>query len=103
MVLSSHLFVYYFLPLALLVYFLLPTRGRNLALTVVSYGFYGWANPYFVLLMFGSTVIDYFCGLTVSGQFRQSWSKPIQSLPIGAGRTRRQRTALLISIISNHG
>ena len=39
MVFSSHLFIYYFLPLALAVYYLLPRRGRNLGLTVLSYLF----------------------------------------------------------------
>jgi hypothetical protein len=63
MVFSSHLFVFYFLPLALLVYYLLPMRGKHLSLTLFSYVFYGWANPWFVLLMFSSTLIDYVAGL----------------------------------------
>jgi len=45
MVFSSHLFVFYFLPLALLGYYLLPLRGKHIALTLFSYVFYGWANP----------------------------------------------------------
>ena len=48
MVFSSHLFIFYFLPLALLLYYAMPQRGRNLLLTLVSYVFYGWANPLFV-------------------------------------------------------
>jgi hypothetical protein len=45
MVFSSHLFVFYFLPLSLLVYYLLPMRGKHISLTIFSYVFYGWANP----------------------------------------------------------
>ena len=55
MVFSSHVFIFYFLPLALGVYYLLPHRGRNLSLTLLSYVFYGWANPLFVVLMFASS------------------------------------------------
>jgi hypothetical protein len=66
MVFSSHVFIFYFLPLALGVYYLLPHRGRNLALTLLSYVFYGWANPLFVVLMFASSSIDYICGMVLA-------------------------------------
>ena len=39
MVFSSHLFIFYFLPLALLGYYLLPRRGQHVFLTLVSYLF----------------------------------------------------------------
>ena len=68
MVFSSHLFVFYFLPLALAVYYLLPRRARHLGLTVLSYGFYGWANPAFVFLMLFSTAVDYLCALAIAGR-----------------------------------
>ena len=61
MVFTSHIFLFYFLPLVLLVYYLLP-RGRNWFLTIVSYVFYGWWEPWFVLLMMFSTVLDFVCG-----------------------------------------
>jgi alginate O-acetyltransferase complex protein AlgI len=66
MVFSSHLFIFYFLPLALGIYYILPRRGKHLALTLLSYVFYGWANPLFVVLMMTSTLIDYVCGLVIS-------------------------------------
>jgi alginate O-acetyltransferase complex protein AlgI len=62
MVFSSHLFVYYFLPVTLLAYYALPRRARHLWLTLASYAFYGWANPAFMGLMLLSTAIDYVCG-----------------------------------------
>lgn len=67
MVFSSHIFVYYFLPIALLSYFLLPRPAKHLGLTLLSYFFYGWANPAFVFLMFASTVVDYTCGRVITG------------------------------------
>ena len=36
MVFSSHLFVYYFLPLALAVYYLLPRRGPSFGLEITK-------------------------------------------------------------------
>ncbi len=47
MVFSSYLFIFFFLPLALLGYYTAPKKLRHLALTIFSYIFYGWANPSF--------------------------------------------------------
>ena len=101
MVFSSHLFVFYFLPLALLVYYMLPRRGKHLGLTILSYVFYGWANPMFVFLMLGSTLIDYIAGLAQAFNGFRGWRGPIKQLEEGAGRTRTQKLALAASIVSN--
>ena len=69
MVFSSELFLFYFLPCALVVYYLARGRGRNAVLTLVSYLFYGWANPLFMVLMLASTVVDYVCGRAMTGGF----------------------------------
>ncbi len=65
MVFSSHIFLFYFLPAVLLTYYLLP-RYRNSFLTLASYVFYGWWEPWFVLLMMTSTVLDFVCGRIIS-------------------------------------
>ena len=88
MVFSSHLFIYYFLPSALLIYYGLPRCAKHWALTLLSYLFYGWANPYFVFLMFASTLIDYICGRAISS-------------PLGNTGQRRRKIALAVSICSN--
>jgi alginate O-acetyltransferase complex protein AlgI len=72
MVFSSYLFLFYFLPLALLLYYAAPRRGRHLVLTACSYVFYGWANPLFVPLLFLSTTIDYAAGLVMARHPRPS-------------------------------
>jgi len=59
MVFTTHIFVFYFLPLVLLVYFNLPYRWRNLFITIMSYVFYGWWKPWFVILMMISTIMDF--------------------------------------------
>ena len=94
MVFSSLLFIFYFLPVALLLYYVSPRRVRNLILTAVSYVFYGWANPLFSLLLLLSTVIDFVAGLImVPGEARR--------LDPDGPRTRRQRLALVLSISAN--
>ncbi len=78
MVFSTHIFVFYFLPLVLAVYYGLGwlaravgsrpagvSLTRNLFVLVASYVFYGWANPWFVLLMFSVTVLNYWCALVI--------------------------------------
>jgi alginate O-acetyltransferase complex protein AlgI len=102
MVFSSHLFIFGFLPLALLLYYAMPQRGRNLLLTLLSYVFYGWANPLFSVLMLVSTTIDYVCGLFISNQFgRHVREGPVPLLTPGGVRTRQQRIALIVTISSN--
>ena len=59
MVFSSYLFIFFFLPLALLAYYVAPKKLRHLTLTIFSYIFYGWANPWFCLLMLFNTSVDY--------------------------------------------
>jgi len=101
-VFSSHLFLFYFLTGTLVLYYLSPRWLKHLTLTVVSYIFYGWANPLFTVLMFASTLIDYLCGLALTGQLRPStWRAPIASLSQGSPRTKRQRWVLAISMVSN--
>ncbi|NQZ70064.1 MAG: MBOAT family protein [Lentisphaeria bacterium] len=101
MVFSSHLFIFYFLPMVLLLYYLCPKKARHFLLTAMSYLFYGWANPLFVVLMFSSTVIDYICGLVVARQFGPAWKEPVTLLEKGGSRLRSQKVAMIISIVSN--
>ena len=113
MVFSSHLFLFYFLPLALLLYYAVPRHAKHLILTLLSYLFYGWANPLFVVLLFGSTVIDYACGLAIAGRAPmwmarltvgsgpdRHWREPVP-LADPNRHTRRQRLALLLSVCTN--
>jgi alginate O-acetyltransferase complex protein AlgI len=101
MVFSSHLFVFYFLPVVLLIYYSSPRKVKHLLLTLLSYVFYGWANPYFVFLMLTSTIIDYVCGLVMTRQLGRSWAEPLEPLRKGEPRSRAQKAALVISIVTN--
>lgn len=101
MVFSSHVFVFYFLPLALLLYYAVPRRGQHLLLILLSYIFYGWANPLFVVLMFASTLTDYLSGLIISGQWPSLRSDDSVSLQPGGPRSRIQKAALVSTIVLN--
>ncbi len=100
MVFSSQLFLFWFLPAALVGYYLAPRRLKHLVLTIFSYVFYGWANPAFLILLLASTLIDWIAGLVMAGT--TPWSRtPIEILPKGVRRNRRERLALLLSVTSN--
>ncbi len=101
MVFSSYLFLFYFLPAVLLLYYVVPRRGKHLLLTVVSYLFYGWANPLFVILLLGSTTVDYLCGLVIARHGLRTWGTPIRQRRPETPRTRSQRFAVGVSIVSN--
>jgi alginate O-acetyltransferase complex protein AlgI len=66
MVFTTHIFVFYFLPLFLAVYFAFPRAWRNLWLTLASYVFYGWWEPWFVCLMLFTTVMDFLWGKVIT-------------------------------------
>ncbi|MCC7374439.1 MAG: MBOAT family protein [Verrucomicrobiales bacterium] len=88
MVFTTHIFLFYFLPLFLAVYFSLPRRWRNLWITLASYVFYGWWEPWFVGLMLFTTVADF------------GWGRVITRPGATAGQ---RRLALLACIITNLG
>lgn len=62
MVFTSHVFIFYFLPAVLLIYYLLPASRRNFFLLLASYAFYGWWQPWFMLLMVAVTIINHLSG-----------------------------------------
>ena len=61
MVFSTPIFLYGFLPLMLVVYYLLPRPARNGWLVAGSYFFYGWGNPLYIFLLLFSTLLDFVC------------------------------------------
>lgn len=64
MVFSSLIFLFFFLPIALIGYYLMPdTKIKNIFLLLLSFLFYAWGEPYFVLLLIFSLFINYRIGL----------------------------------------
>ncbi|MEY8414658.1 MBOAT family O-acyltransferase [Tissierella praeacuta] len=65
MVFSSILFLFYFLPVVLTIYFISPKKYRNFILFLSSLLFYSWGEPKYIWIMLFSTILDYTCGRLV--------------------------------------
>ncbi|MBR3933946.1 MAG: MBOAT family protein [Clostridia bacterium] len=68
MIFSSILFLMYFLPLVLGVYYIVPKRFKNFVLLIFSLVFYAWGEPLYIGLMAFSIIFNYICGLLVKGR-----------------------------------
>ena len=73
MVFSSQLFLFYFLPTFLVGYFVLHKLHAkhstlNFFITIFSYIFYGWLEPWLVFLMFSCTLVVYIAGRFISAE-----------------------------------
>jgi len=77
---SSLVFLLYFFPIVFIGNVLLrfiPKFGRgaqNIWLLITSLIFYAWGEPYYVLIMMGSIVVNYFLGI-IAGKVREEKSK----------------------------
>ena len=65
MVFSSNEFLFLYLPLSLILYFAVPMKWRNLALFLVSFVFYGWEKPIYLLIMLFVIVVNYVFGYLI--------------------------------------
>ena len=66
MVFSSIVFLFTFLPVVLILYFLVPKAAKNVILLIASLIFYAWGEPVYVFLMLLSILLNYFCGLEIA-------------------------------------
>ena len=71
MLFSSIPFLYYFLPLVMMLHFVVPARFKNTILFVFSMFFYFWGEPKYILLMVVSIFAGYIGGLVV-GKLNQA-------------------------------
>ena len=71
MVFSSTIFLFGFLPLSLLIYYIMPLRIRNLALFLLSLVFYGFGEPTYVVVMLFSVTVAYLTGFPI-GKYRET-------------------------------
>lgn len=87
MVFSSALFLFYFLPIFLAGYILVPARRRNAYTAIASLVFYAWGAPNFLIIFLASCICDY---LIVRALTRQ-------------GVAQRRRALLTASTVLNVG
>ena len=78
-------FVYFFC-IVLTIYWLLPNRKyQNILLMLCSALFYGWVHPWFLLLLYGSAITDYFVGLGMEKNPKDAKRLLIVSLIVNLG------------------
>ena len=63
MVFSSIFFIFCFLPVFMLIYYLVPGKGKDIVLFAGSLVFYAWGEPVYVILMMFSALFNYYMGL----------------------------------------
>lgn len=66
MLFSSIVFLFTFLPVILILYYLVPRRLKNLALLAGSLVFYAWGEPVYIILMVLSVLFNYVSGLDIA-------------------------------------
>ncbi len=76
-----------FLPIVFTTYWLIPAKHRNLFLLIASYYFYFSYNPWFLLLLIGTSGLDFFLAKAISNTNNAS----------------KRKTLLVASVISNIG
>ena len=65
MIFSSISFLYYFLPIVLIIYFITPKKYKNLVLLLSSLLFYFYGEPIYILLMLSTIFIAYIFGILI--------------------------------------
>jgi len=63
MVFSSITFLFYFLPIVLGIYYIVPNKWKNMILLLASLFFYFWGEPKYVLVMISSIISTYIFGI----------------------------------------
>lgn len=87
MLFSSEIFLFFYLPVLLLVYYLFPNRFKNYILLGGSIVFYSWGAPKFIFVVLGTTILDF---ILVQSMYNQNNKK-------------RKKFFLLASICLNTG
>ena len=85
MLFSSISFLYYFLPLVLIIYFITPKKYKNHILFLASIFFYFYGEPRYLWLLLLSCFINYFFGFLIHN----------------STESKAQKNYLIISIILN--
>ena len=75
MVFSSITFLFYFLPITLAVYYIVPNKFKNFVLLVASFIFYYFGEPTYVLLMAFSIISTYVFGILINKNKNTKYAK----------------------------
>ncbi len=83
-----------FFVIVVALYWRLGHGGQNWLLLVGSYVFYGWVHPWFLILIFASTFVDYWAARAMGPTAVFGWA---------SARPEARRRWLLVSLVSNLG
>lgn len=72
---SSIPFLYYFLPVVLLLYYLAPDKLKNTVILISSLAFYAFGEPRFVLIMILNILLGYIFGILIEAFHQRKWDK----------------------------
>ena len=88
MTFNSLFFLFVFLPLSLLLYYVVPKKYRTIPMIVVSLLFYAWGTPQYLLILAFSVLFNYITGLEIS-YFKE------EGRPVGA------RVTMILAVVVN--
>ncbi len=96
MLFSSVTFLYYFLPITLLIYFVVPKNWKNAILFLASFLFYFWGEPKYCILMAVSIFLGYFGGLLIG---KMQYQTSLQGTRENADRNNREKFVTAIAVL----
>ena len=88
MTLTELLYPFAFLPVCLLLYYVLPKRCRNAALLAASLLFFAWGTPEYLVLLVLAILLNYFAGLELESLLED-------------GKTGHARLVLVLTILAD--
>ena len=65
MVFSTITFLFYFLPIVLVIYYIVPKKWKNTILLIASLLFYFYGEPKYIVLMILSIIMTYIFGILI--------------------------------------
>ena len=71
-------FLFLFFPVALLLHKVMPMKGKNIMLLILSLIFFAWGSPRYVLLLILSILFNYFTGLQMAKQKEEQDEKGLK-------------------------
>ena len=77
MVFSSIVFLYIFLPIMLLVYFIVPKKFKNAIMILASLIFFAWGEIRYIFIMLLLAVMDYWCGKKIDKYYENRTKRRI--------------------------
>lgn len=75
MVFSSITFLFYFLPVVLIIYYLIPNKYKNIVLLISSFIFYFYGEPKNIYIMILSILATYIFGILIDKYKKTKYSK----------------------------